>query len=76
MAFRGWEKTEINLANGNPAEAICPVIISASRATDIPRFFSKWFHSRLMAGYLRWTNPFNANQVQYVSFHKTRVIVF
>lgn len=76
MAFRGWEKTEITLANGERADAISPVIISASRATDIPAFFSKWFHNRLMAGYVRWTNPFNANQVQYVSFRNTRVIVF
>ncbi|MDQ5909938.1 MAG: hypothetical protein QG599_2033 [Pseudomonadota bacterium] len=76
MAFRGWEKTQITLDNGAQADAISPVIISASRATDIPRFFSKWFHNRLLAGYMRWTNPFNANQMQYVSFHKTRVIVF
>lgn len=76
MAFRGWEKKQITLDNGTQAAAISPVIISASRATDIPAFFSKWFHNRLVAGYLRWTNPFNANQVQYVSFHNTRVIVF
>ena len=76
MAFRGWEKTQITLDNGAQADAISPVIISASRATDIPAFFSKWFHNRLMAGYIRWTNPFNANQIQYVSFQKTRVIVF
>lgn len=76
MVFRGWEKTEITLVNGNRADAINPVIISASRATDIPAFFSKWFHNRLMAGYLRWTNPFNATQVQYVSFRNTRVIIF
>lgn len=76
MAFRGWEKTQITLDDGTQADAISPVIVSASRATDIPAFFSKWFHHRLMAGYMRWTNPFNANQVQYVSFSKTRVIVF
>lgn len=76
MAFRGWEKTQITLDNGAQADAISPVIISASRATDIPKFFSKWFHHRLKAGYIRWTNPFNANQIQYVSFQKTRVIVF
>lgn len=76
MAFRGWEKTEIVLADGSRTDAISPAIISASRATDIPAFFSKWFRNRLIAGYMRWTNPFNANQVQYVSFQKTRVIVF
>ena len=76
MAFRGWDKTTILLENGERKEAIAPVIISASRSTDIPAFFPLWFSNRLKAGYMRWTNPFNANQVQYVSFDKTRVIVF
>ena len=60
----------------NLTEGIAPVIISASRATDIPAFFPTWFSNRLKAGYMRWTNPFNATQVQYLSFKKTRVIVF
>jgi DNA repair photolyase len=76
MTFRGWEKAEIKLTNGEWAEAICPYIISASRATDIPAYFSTWFRNRLRAGYMRWTNPFNAKQTQYVSFQRTRVIVF
>jgi len=76
MTFRGWERKEITLANGVRVNAICPVIISASRATDIPAFFPTWFNNRLKMGYMRWTNPFNANQVQYVSFRNTRVIVF
>ena len=76
MAFRGWEKEKLTLPDGNVVDASCPVIISASRATDIPAYFSTWFRNRLEAGYMRWTNPFNANQVQYVSFSRTRVIVF
>lgn len=76
MALQGWDKERINLADGTSAEAICPIIVSASRATDIPAFFAEWFRNRLEAGYLRWTNPFNAKQVQYVSFRQTRVIVF
>ena len=32
--------------------------------------------NRLKAGYVRWINPFNAAQVQYVSFADARVIVF
>ena len=76
MAFWAWEKEKITLTDGSSAEAVCPVIISASRATDIPAFFAEWFWNRLKAGYLRRTNPFNANQVQYVSFSRTRVIVF
>lgn len=76
MAFQGWEKSELRLPDGREVDAYCPVIVSASRATDIPAFFSQWFSNRLRDGYMRWTNPFNANQVQYVSFQRTRVIVF
>jgi DNA repair photolyase len=76
MSFRGWEKDLLTLQDGKVVEAICPVIVSASRATDIPAFFSKWFFNRLRSGYMRWMNPFNANQIQYVSFSRMRVIVF
>jgi DNA repair photolyase len=76
MSFRGWEKSLIQLANGYAVEAICPVIISASRATDIPAFFPEWLTNRLKAGHTRWVNPFNAKQIQYISFRDTRVIVF
>lgn len=43
------------------------MIISASRRTDIPAFYSKWFINRIRAGYCRVPNPFNANQVAHVS---------
>jgi hypothetical protein len=76
MAFRGWGKQQIKLPDGREVSASCPVIVSASRATDIPAFFSQWFSNRLREGYMHWTNPFNANQAQYVSFKRTRVIVF
>ena len=56
-----------------PAQA--PVIISASRATDIPAFYSDWFFGRLYKGYVRWRNPFNGKD-SYVSFENTRFIVF
>lgn len=55
---------------------IAPVIVSASRATDIPAFYGEWFVRRLAAGHLVWTNPFNRQQRQHVSFSRTRVIVF
>ena len=76
MAFKGWERIRIHTDKGGEAEAIAPVIISASRATDLPAFHADWFMNRLRKGYLRWTNPFNAAQPQYVSFANTRVIVF
>lgn len=56
-------------------EAVEPVIISASRATDIPAFYAPWFFERLRRGYAMWVNPFN-NRPQYVSFSRTRFIVF
>jgi DNA repair photolyase len=76
MTFQGWDRTEISTQSGDRVNAVNPVIISASRATDIPAFFSPWFINRLRAGYIRWMNPFNSNQIQYVSFLKTRAIVF
>jgi hypothetical protein len=76
MAFKGWEKRWTKSADGSRVEAVCPVIVSASRATDIPAFFSDWLLNRLNAGFLKWINPFDSRQVQYVSFLKTRVVVF
>lgn len=69
-----WPKVNLFLENGS-VSAIAPLIISASRATDIPAFFSSWFMDRLRAGYCKWHNPFNPSQLQYVSFEKCRVIV-
>lgn len=75
MAFRRWDKEPVALANGASASASCPVIISASRSTDIPAFFSKWFSNSLRRGYVQWVNPFNRKS-EYISFSATRVIVF
>lgn len=60
---------------GKQVEAIAPVIISASRSTDIPAFYAKWFFNRLAKGYCAWYNPFN-QQKMYISFKKCKVIVF
>ena len=43
------------------------MIISASRRTDIPAFYSDWFVNRLRAGYCLTQNPFNAAQIRRVS---------
>lgn len=66
----------IRLKDGSEAPASFPVIISASRATDVPAFFADWFAQRLKAGYCAWVNPFNAHQKMVVGFAKTRAIVF
>ena len=38
------------------------MIISASRRTDIPAFYPKWFMNRIRAGYCIVPNPFNPHQ--------------
>jgi len=68
-------KTTITLPDGTEVQAIAPVIVSASRATDIPAFYSEWLMNRLRAGYCVWRNPYNG-QPQYVSFKNLKVIVF
>ena len=59
-------------ANERP---LTPVIVSASRATDIPAFYSDWFFHRLGEGFVSWKNPFNGVWSR-VSFEKTRLVVF
>lgn len=61
--------------DGTEVLAQAPLIISASRATDIPAFYTDWFFRRLEKGYVRWRNPFSG-QDSYVSFGNTRFIVF
>ena len=54
-----WRKEEIEIADGTKVPAQMPVIVSASRSTDIPAFYSDWFMERLESGYVKWYNPFN-----------------
>ena len=42
------------------------MIISASRRTDIPAFYSEWFINRVREGYVLNKNPFNANQIKRI----------
>ena len=70
-----WPETSVETPQG-PRTAVAPLVISASRATDIPAFHAEWFMNRLRSGYCLWTNPFNARQRQYVSFERSRVFVF
>jgi hypothetical protein len=49
------------------------MIISASRRTDIPAFFSDWFFERLRQGYVEVKNPFNAKQIRRISLRRTDV---
>lgn len=76
MSLQGWKRTLVRTKDGVKSEAVAPVIVSASRATDIPAFYAPWFMERLNAGYVRWVNPFNPKQFSVVSFENTRAIVF
>ena len=67
-------KIVIQTDTGRDVEALAPAIISASRSTDIPAFYPKWFFNRLAKGYCIWYNPFN-RQKMYVSFARCKVIV-
>ena len=70
-----WKKTQIKRENGEIVDAQAPIIVSASRSTDIPAFYADWFFHRLKVGYSAWTNPFNGVK-SYVSYQNTRFIVF
>jgi DNA repair photolyase len=54
---------------------ISPIIISASRSTDIPAFFTEWFFARLAEGFVLWRNPFNNTFIKVI-LDKVRLIVF
>lgn len=70
-----WNKENLPRENGEVVPMQMPVIVSASRSTDIPAFYADWFFHRLKVGYSAWTNPFNGVK-GYVSYKNTRFIVF
>lgn len=43
------------------------MILSASRRTDIPNYYSDWFFNRIKEGYLYVRNPMNPHQVSKVN---------
>lgn len=67
----------INIDTENCLQVVAqaPVVVSASRATDIPAFYADWFFDRLKKGYVKWRNPYSGKD-SYISFAKTRFIVF
>lgn len=54
------------------------MIISASRRTDIPAFYSEWFFNRLEEGYVCVRNPMNIHQISKINLSPSVVdgIVF
>ena len=43
------------------------MIVSVSRRTDVPAYYSEWFFRRLRAGYACVRNPMNPRQISQVS---------
>ena len=43
------------------------MIVSASRRTDIPTYFSEWFFNRIKEGYLYVRNPMNIHQISRIA---------
>lgn len=74
MAGCVWKKITIETSRGLET-AIAPLVLSASRATDIPAFHGDWFMDRLAKGYFRWINPYNRRE-QLVSTSSLKAIVF
>lgn len=54
------------------------MIISASRRTDIPAFYSNWFFNRIKQEFLLVRNPMNAHQVSRITLNPNNIdcIVF
>lgn len=69
------QKSSILLENGESVEGTFPLIVSASRSTDIPAFYTDWFFDRLKKGYSVWTNPFN-NKRHYIGYEEIKFIIF
>jgi len=70
-----WTKIDITNDQGQKVSAQAPIIVSASRSTDIPAFYADWFVERWKQGYIKWKNPFNGVPL-YVTFRKARAVVF
>ena len=52
------------------------MIISASRRTDIPAFYSDWFFNRLREGFSLVRNPMNVHQISQITLSKDVVDCF
>ncbi|HYH04300.1 MAG TPA: DUF1848 domain-containing protein [Bacillota bacterium] len=52
------------------------MIISVSRRTDIPAFYSEWFYNRVREGYFIRVNPYNPAQRKRISLERQDVDAF
>src|SRR4030067_2946214 len=65
MQRRGWYNTPVRP----------PVIISASRRTDVPAFHADWFSPSLSSGPATFRNPYSGRPAA-VSLERSRVAAF
>jgi hypothetical protein len=65
------DRTEVDYQS-----VIHPIILSASRATDIPKWYAEWFVNRLKEGYIIWRSPFNHNFCQKIMLDKVQAVIF
>ena len=52
------------------------MIISASRRTDIPAFYSQWFFNRIKEGYVLVPNPYHPKMISRISLSPAVVDCF
>ena len=52
------------------------MIISASRRTDIPAFYSQWFFNRIKEGYVLVPNPYHPKMISKISLSPAVVDCF
>ena len=69
-----WKHTDLTI-DGRLVKAQAPIIVSASRSTDIPAFYADWFFKRLEIGFLPGPTHSMALNLTF-PMKKTRFIVF
>lgn len=74
MAFKGWTQKQILTARGHE-KAKAPLILSASRATDIPAFYGHWLVAQFKRGYLWRKQPYTG-KFYPISLSEVAFIVF
>ena len=65
----------MNEKAAGPGEPARPLVLSASRATDIPAGHGRWFIESLRAGFLTRINPVNG-RARLVDLSRVRAVVF
>jgi hypothetical protein len=70
-----WEKKLLQ-KDQQTRSVTLPLILSASRRTDIPAFFADAFMRRWQEGIFPVPNPYNPSRVEWVSTEKVRIINF